>query len=107
MTGLGPGVATARTGGHRATPDPTGCAEQPVRPPGSPSEPYPLALFTPAEAAAVLRVPESWLRRKAGRRVIPCTFFGRHLRFSTADLIAITAHGERPARGSPLPRHRR
>jgi hypothetical protein len=29
-------------------------------------------LYTPAEAAVLLRVRESWLRRKAGARVIPC-----------------------------------
>jgi excisionase family DNA binding protein len=54
-------------------------------------------LYTPADAAELLAVPESWLRRKAGRRLIPCTFVGKHLRFSTADLAAITATGAQPA----------
>src|SRR5215207_9325271 len=30
-------------------------------------------LYTPAEAARLLTVPESWLRRKAAARAIPCT----------------------------------
>ncbi|GAA3850557.1 helix-turn-helix domain-containing protein [Amycolatopsis tucumanensis] len=53
-------------------------------------------LYTPAQAAEKLAVPESWLRRKAGLRVIPCTFLGKHLRFSEADLRAIVVNGSRP-----------
>ena len=53
-------------------------------------------LHTPAQAAQVLNVPESWLRKKAASRLIPCTFVGKHLRFSDADLAAIVAAGERP-----------
>ncbi|WP_335338369.1 helix-turn-helix domain-containing protein [Kibdelosporangium phytohabitans] len=54
-------------------------------------------LHTPGEAAEILTVKESWLRRKAGQRLIPCTFVGKHLRFSTADLrqIADTGHQDR------------
>ena len=64
-----------------------------------------LHLYTPAEAAEVLAVKESWLRRKAGMRAVACTFLGRHLRFSTADLRAITTQGahtpkKRPGRPS-------
>lgn len=55
-------------------------------------------LHTPAEAAVLLTVPESWLRRQAGQRKLPCTFLGRHLRFSDADLQAIITAGARPAR---------
>jgi excisionase family DNA binding protein len=55
-------------------------------------------LHTPAEAAMLLTVPESWLRRQAGQRKLPCTFLGRHLRFSDADLQAIITAGTRPAR---------
>lgn len=57
-----------------------------------------LRLHTPAEAAEILSVKETWLRRKAGTRAIPCTFLGRHLRFSTADLRAISERGAQPAR---------
>lgn len=65
------------------------------------AEPEPNAaprLYTPAQAAEILTVRESWLRRQAGQRTIPCTFVGKHLRFSIADLTAITQNGRRPAR---------
>jgi excisionase family DNA binding protein len=54
-------------------------------------------LHTPAEAAEVLRVRESWLRTKASARAIPCTFIGKHLRFSDADIIQIKKAGAREA----------
>ncbi|MER7891698.1 DNA-binding protein [Micromonospora sp. NPDC094482] len=56
-------------------------------------------LYTPAEAGARLRVPESRLRRRAGRRQIPCTFLGKHLRFSAAGLAAIIAASAEAATG--------
>ncbi|MET9229165.1 helix-turn-helix domain-containing protein [Lentzea sp. NPDC003310] len=49
------------------------------------------ALFTPAQAAEQLQVRESWLRRRAARRAIPCTFLGKHLRFSHDDIKKIVA----------------
>lgn len=52
-------------------------------------------LYTPAEAAQLLKVPESWLRKKAAARVIPCTFVGKHLRFSSDDLAKIISAGAR------------
>jgi excisionase family DNA binding protein len=55
-------------------------------------------LHTPADAARLLAVPESWLRRKAGRRQIPCTFVGKHLRFSAANLAEITDTGAQTVR---------
>jgi excisionase family DNA binding protein len=58
-----------------------------------------LLLYTPAEAAQRLRVRESWLRKKAAAREVPCTFLGKHLRFSAADLTAIVAASARPAVG--------
>lgn len=54
-------------------------------------------LFTPAQAAAVLQVRESWLRRRAARRQVPCVLIGKHLRFSRADLEQIAAAAARPA----------
>jgi excisionase family DNA binding protein len=66
-------------------------------------------LYTPPEAAVLLRVRESWLRRKAAARQVPCTFLGKHLRFSAADLAAIVAQagqaptGRRPRRGGGRP----
>ena len=53
-------------------------------------------LHTPAEAAEILTIRESWLRTKAARRAIPCTFIGKHLRFSDDDIAKIMAEGERP-----------
>jgi hypothetical protein len=58
-------------------------------------------LYTPAQAAEALAVPESWLRRKAGRRLIPCTFVGKHLRFSSVNLCEIADNGSQAVR---LPR---
>ena len=52
-------------------------------------------LYTPVEAAEILRVRESWLRDKAAARAIPCTFIGKHLRFSDTDITQIVADGAR------------
>ena len=60
-------------------------------------------LRTPAEAAEILRIRESWLRAKAAARAIPCTFIGKHLRFSDNDIAQIMAEGARP----PVTRARR
>jgi len=67
-------------------------------------------LYTPTEAAQLLKVRESWLRRKAAARQVPCTFLGKHLRFSPTDLAAIItaaaqpAVGRRPRRRAPTVR---
>ncbi|MBY8854169.1 DNA-binding protein, partial [Saccharothrix sp. MB29] len=53
--------------------------------------------------ASLLAVRESWLRRRAGQRTIPCTFIGKHLRFSQADLRAIVDSGRQTP---PAPRSR-
>jgi excisionase family DNA binding protein len=69
-------------------------------------------LYTPAEAAQLLKVRESWLRKKAAARQVPCTFLGKHLRFSAADLAAIITAaaqppvGRRPRRRAPTIRDR-
>ena len=70
---------------HHTSPHPYGSA--PPVPPGDGDA----LLYTPAEAAQRLRVRESWLRKKAAARQVPCTFLGKHLRFSPADLAAIVA----------------
>lgn len=54
-------------------------------------------LFTPAQAAALLQVRESWLRRRAARRTVPCTFLGKHLRFSAENLQQIASDAAGPA----------
>ncbi|MEU5850432.1 helix-turn-helix domain-containing protein [Saccharopolyspora shandongensis] len=53
-------------------------------------------LYRPAEAAKHLAVKESWLRRKASLRAIPCTFLGKHLRFSDDDLREIIRQAQAP-----------
>jgi excisionase family DNA binding protein len=68
-------------------------------PPGSSSPGDAPLLYTPAEAAQRLRVRESWLRKKAAAHDVPCTFLGKHLRFSPTDLTAIIANSARPAVG--------
>lgn len=52
-------------------------------------------LYTVAEAARILKVRESWLRTKAAAWLIPCTFVGKHLRFSDSDLAEIMQAGAR------------
>ena len=54
-------------------------------------------LHTAAEAAGILKVRESWLKTKAAARLIPCTFIGKHLRFSD-DNIAEIMKAVRPVR---------
>lgn len=52
-------------------------------------------LHTVAEAAGILKVRESWLKTKASARLIPCTFVGKHLRFSDDDIAGIMRAGAR------------
>jgi hypothetical protein len=52
-------------------------------------------LHTVAEAAGILKVRESWLKTKASARLIPCTFVGKHLRFSDDDIAQIMRAGAR------------
>ena len=65
-------------------------------------------LYTPCQAAVILAVKESWLRKQAGKRRIPSTHLGKHLRFSHADLEAIVASAQRNTRTRTRPprRHR-
>ncbi len=58
-------------------------------------------LLTPGQAANLLQVRESWLRRRAAQRRVPCTFLGKHLRFSPADLTQIIAEAARPSADTP------
>jgi hypothetical protein len=60
-------------------------------------------LHTAAEAARVLKVRESWLKTKAAARLIPCTFVGKHLRFSD-DIAEIMKAGARQPVTSRQPR---
>jgi hypothetical protein len=60
-------------------------------------------LYTADQAAALLQVRPSWLRRKAAARAVPCRYVGKHLRFSRADIHAIAESSAQPPR---RPRHR-
>jgi excisionase family DNA binding protein len=57
-------------------------------------------LYTAKQAADLLQVSPSWLRKKATARAVPCTFIGKHLRFSPADLATIIAAGEQGPRAT-------
>jgi hypothetical protein len=52
-------------------------------------------LHTVAETAQILKVRESWLKTKASARLVPCTFVGKHLRFSDDDIAEIMRVGAR------------
>ena len=58
-------------------------------------------LFTAEQAAVLLAVRASWLRRAAAEGTIASTYLGKHLRFSHADLLAIIATGARGYRPAP------
>ncbi|MDT0263108.1 helix-turn-helix domain-containing protein [Jatrophihabitans lederbergiae] len=75
--------------------------------PGEPAAADAALLYTPAQAARLLSVPESWLRKRAGQRLIPCTFLGKHLRFSRRDLTAIADAGARLPRPTTIGRRNR
>lgn len=92
-----PGSCASPLPGVPGRPGATGAAEAAGPSTGeSAGDPVP-TLFTPTQAADLLRVPESWLRRRAARRLVPCTFLGKHLRFSRANLHQIIADAARPA----------
>ncbi|EWC64483.1 hypothetical protein UO65_0090 [Actinokineospora spheciospongiae] len=64
-------------------------------------------LLTPEQAAALLQVRPSWLRRKAAARAIPCRYLGKHLRFTHADLTAIAEQSAAGTTGDPRTRGHR
>lgn len=53
--------------------------------------------MTTEEAADLLTVSYSWLKKAAQRGEVPCTHIGRAVRFSSAHVAAIVEAGERPA----------
>ena len=58
------------------------------------AEPAQGALLTLPEAAAILKVPESWLRRRVAGRTIPFTRLGRYIRFTRDQLARIVNEAE-------------
>ncbi|WP_133909207.1 helix-turn-helix domain-containing protein [Actinophytocola oryzae] len=57
-------------------------------------------LYTAEQAATLLQVRPSWLRRKAAARAVPCRFVGKHLRFSHTDIETIAENSATPSRHS-------
>jgi hypothetical protein len=55
-------------------------------------------LYTADQAATLLQVRPSWLRRKAAARAVPCRYLGKHLRFSRTDIRAIAEASAQPPR---------
>ncbi len=51
--------------------------------------------MTTEEAAEVLNVSYSWLKKAAQRGDVPCTHLGRAVRFSSEHLRSIVKTGER------------
>jgi excisionase family DNA binding protein len=65
-------------------------------------------LYTAQEAAAILRVKQSWLERQAADRKIPFTMLGGSYRFTSAHLEQIIRLHERapvPGGHNPGSRH--
>ncbi|MFI9811576.1 helix-turn-helix domain-containing protein [Saccharothrix variisporea] len=60
-------------------------------------------LYTAEQAAALLQVRPSWLRRRAAARAVPCRFLGKHLRFTRQDLLDIATASHQPPRGNRSP----
>jgi excisionase family DNA binding protein len=52
------------------------------------------SLLTIAEAAAVLNVPESWLRKRVSGRTVPFVRLGRYIRFTREHLERIIGEAE-------------
>ncbi|MFJ8955085.1 helix-turn-helix domain-containing protein [Streptomyces sp. NPDC102381] len=59
-------------------------------------------LFTADQAADLLQIPASWLRKKAAAGQIAHTRIGRHLRFCRADLEQLINNGRRSVGRRPL-----
>jgi len=73
-------------------------ARPPRTPPGAPLQTGPL--MDDADLAMRLNVPKSWVEDQAKAGRIPCTFIGRHRRFTEAHFQQIVVAGERPARNA-------
>jgi excisionase family DNA binding protein len=103
QTGPSPRPATPQPARQPQPHPAAGAADHPQS--AEPGTPPGALLYTPEQAAALLQVSPTWLRRKAAARAVPCTFIGKHLRFSRDDLAAILAAGasspERPRRQPP------
>jgi helix-turn-helix protein len=98
---------------HQQKP-PTSDAIPPIEPAKATTLPAPATeenepvLFTPEQAAALLQVRPSWLRRRAAARTVPCRFLGKHLRFAREDIAEIAVASRQPPRTptEPVTRYR-
>lgn len=59
-------------------------------------------LLTPSEVADLLGVSETWLRRRAASRLIPCTRLGRQLRFTPGQVDTIVETAAQNAVAEPV-----
>jgi excisionase family DNA binding protein len=66
----------------------------------------PVQLFGIADAAALLRVPEGWLRKKVTAGAVPHSRLGKHVRFTPDHLRRIVAAGEVEPLPTPATRER-
>ncbi|MCX5535774.1 helix-turn-helix domain-containing protein [Streptomyces sp. NBC_00006] len=74
------------------------CAKKTISETVAEPEPPSVRLHTADQAAELLQIPGSWLRKKAAEGAIAHTRIGRYLRFSDADLHALVTASQR-ARG--------
>jgi excisionase family DNA binding protein len=58
-------------------------------------------LLTLTGAAAVLSVPESWLRKRVASHTVPCTRLGRHIRFTRQQIDQIVLAAQQPIVAMP------
>ena len=54
-------------------------------------------LLTVDEAAEVLQVSTSWLRKRVAARAVPCVRLGRTVRFADSDIAQIVAKNRQTA----------
>jgi excisionase family DNA binding protein len=59
-------------------------------------------LLTLEEAAEILSVPVSWLRKRVANHALPCTRLGRHIRFTREQVAGIVEAAAEPAVAMPL-----
>lgn len=64
--------------------------------------PVPPSLLTVDEAAELLSVPASWLRKRVAERKVPCTRLGRHVRFTREQLQDVITASSQPVASAPL-----
>jgi excisionase family DNA binding protein len=59
-------------------------------------------LLTVEEAAEVLSVPVTWLRKRVANQAVECTRLGRHVRFTHEQVAAIIDAATQPVLAPPL-----